>query len=69
MFEDYSDILTVEEACEALRVGYNTLYQLLKSGKLRGYRNGKVWRIPKSSLAKYISEMTADQGQARLPPS
>lgn len=56
MFEQYPDILTVEEACEALRVGYNAIYSLLSSGKLRGYKNGRVWRIPKASLQKYIME-------------
>ena len=54
MFENYDDILTVEEACEALKVGYNAIYGLLNTGKLRGYRNGRVWRIPKASLVEYI---------------
>lgn len=40
MFENYDDILTVEEACEALRIGYNSMYELLNTGKLKGYRNG-----------------------------
>ena len=31
MFDEYPDVLTVEEACEALRVGYNALYALLGS--------------------------------------
>ena len=48
MFESYDDILTVEEACEALKVGYNAMYALLNTGELRGYRNGRVWRIPKN---------------------
>ena len=38
MFESYDDILTVEEACEALKIGYNAIYELLNTGKLRGYR-------------------------------
>lgn len=56
MLEEYSDILTVEEACEALRVGYNAMYELLNSGKLKAYKNGRVWRIPKVSVQKYILE-------------
>ena len=51
MFESYDDILTVEEACEALKIG---MYELLNTGKLRGYRNGRVWRIPKAALVEYI---------------
>ena len=56
MFEQYPDILTVEEACEALRMGYNAVYELLNEGKLKAYKNGRVWRIPKESLDKYILE-------------
>ena len=54
MFENYDDILTVEEACEALKIGYNAIYELLNTGKLKGYRNGRVWRIPKMALVEYI---------------
>ena len=54
MLESYDDILTVEEACEALRVGKNALYELLQNKELKGYRNGRVWRIPKQSVVEFI---------------
>ena len=54
MLEEYADILTTEEACEVLRIGYNAIYELLNSGKLKGYRNGRVWRIPKAAIQEYI---------------
>ena len=54
MLENYDDILTAEEACEALRVGKNALYELLQNKELKGYRNGRVWRIPKQSVIEYI---------------
>ena len=54
MFEEYADILTAEEVCEALRIGYNALYELLNSGKLKGFRNGRVWRIPKQAVREYV---------------
>ena len=57
MFESYDDILNVEEACEALKIGFNAIYGLLNTGKLRGYRNGRVWRIPKAALVEFIREM------------
>ena len=46
MLDEYQDVLTVDEACEALRIGYNAMYELLNTGKLKAYRNGRVWRIP-----------------------
>lgn len=52
--EGVYDILTAEEACEALRIGYNAIYGLLNNGKLKGYRNGCVWRIPKIAIQEYI---------------
>ena len=49
MFDQNPDILTVEEVCEALRMGYNAVYDLLNEGKLKAYKNGRVWRIPRDS--------------------
>ena len=57
MFENYDDILNVEEACEALKIGFNAMYELLNTGKIKGYRNGRVWRIPKAALVEFIREM------------
>lgn len=54
MLESYDDLLTTEEACEALKVGKNALYDLLRSQKLKGYRNGRVWRIPRLAVEEYI---------------
>ena len=58
MLSEYPDILTTDEACEALRIGYNALYDLLQSGKLKAYRNGRLWRIPKKSVIEYILEQS-----------
>ena len=54
MFEEYADVLTVEETTEALRMGYNAVYKLLRNGELKGYRNGRVWMIPKLAIQEYI---------------
>ena len=56
MLEAYCDILSVEEVCEALKVGHNAIYELLNSGKLKAYKNGRVWKIPKESVRRYILE-------------
>ena len=54
MLEEYQEILTVDEACEFLRIGYNAIYELLSTGKLKAYRNRRVWRIPKKAVIEYI---------------
>ena len=56
MLESYDDILTPDEVCEVLKVGKNALYELLLSGRLHAYRNGRCWRIPKKAVIQYICE-------------
>ena len=54
MLEQYDDLLTVEEACEVLKMGKNALYSLLGIGTLKAFRNGRVWRIPKQAVIEFI---------------
>ena len=56
MFSEYDDLLTAEEACALLKVGHNAIYVLLNSGKLKGFRVGRVWKIPKAALEEYIRD-------------
>ena len=54
MFENFPDILTFEETRSALRIGKNTLLQLLWNGEIDGFKIGRCWKIPRSSLIKYV---------------
>lgn len=55
--ENYKEtLITVEELCEELMIGKNAAYQLLKSGKIKCFRIGRIWKIPRDSLEKYIQE-------------
>ena len=54
MFNDDYEILTIDEVMDYLNTGRNSVYKLLISGKLKGFRIGRVWKIPKKSLDKYI---------------
>lgn len=54
MLEAYDDLLTADEACEALKIGKNALYALLAEKKLKAYKNGRVWRIPRLAIEEYI---------------
>ncbi len=55
MFSQYSDIVRIEELCEMLRIGRNKAYQLLRSGRVSGFKDGRLWMIPKQSVINYIS--------------
>lgn len=54
--KDPTELLTCDEAVEYLRCGYNTLYNLLKSGKLHAYKEGRIWKIPMGGIEAYIRE-------------
>lgn len=56
MLNKYSDILIVEELCEVLRIGKNTAYKLLKSGEIKSIKIGKIYKIPKKSVRKYLEQ-------------
>ncbi len=56
MFEDYRDIMTVNEVCIALSVGKNTLYRLLKIGSIKHIKVGKKFLIPKVCLIDFINK-------------
>lgn len=54
MFQEYGDILSVEDVCTILFIGKNRVYELLNAGILRGFRLGRTWRIPKKNLEAFI---------------
>lgn len=47
-------ILTAAEAMDILGVGKNTMYRLLNTGKIKGVRIGRSWRINLSDLQNFI---------------
>ncbi len=63
MFSEYSDMVTIDELCEMLRIGRNKAYQLLRSGKVGGFKDGRLWMIPKQAIIDYILNfMTKNSG-------
>ena len=39
-----------------LGIGENTLYKILRSGELGAFRIGRIWKIPRKELDKYIDK-------------
>ena len=62
MFNQYQDIMSVFDVAEALCIGKNRVYELLEQNQLKGFRIGRVWKIPRSCLEEYILAQT---GSAR----
>ena len=56
MFNNDYDVLTAYEAMDYLGIGENTLYRLLNSGELGAFRIGRIWKVPRKELDKYIDK-------------
>ena len=56
MFNNDYDVLTAYEAMHYLGIRENTLYKHLKSGELGAFRIGRIWKIPRKELDKYIDK-------------
>lgn len=55
-------LLTPLEAAQYLRVDRRTVYYLLQSGKLRGSKVGRIWRVKEEDVESYLREF-ANQGK------
>lgn len=53
-------LMTLEELCDALMIGKNAAYRLLIEGKIKAFRIGRIWKIPRSSLMEYLRSKVTD---------
>lgn len=53
-FNNYPDIVTPEDIQKMLRLGRNSVYNLLKQGKIKSLRVGKKYLIPKTSVINFL---------------
>lgn len=54
MFDEYEELITVEELQQLLGIGKNTAYTLLKERKIKCFRIGRMWKIPKKAVEEFI---------------
>ena len=54
MLERTPDILTFKECQELLKVGKNTLLELLHNHDIEAFKIGSRWKIPKAAVLEYI---------------
>ena len=54
MFKNYPDVVNVSQFQKMLGIGKSTAYNLLKNKDVQSIRIGRVHRIPKSNIIKYL---------------
>ena len=51
-----SKLLTPVDASKVLKVGYRTVLYLINTGVIQAIKIGRQYRIPESSLERYIQD-------------
>lgn len=54
MFENYDDIMDIDEIAEALHIGRNSVYDLLRGEQIKSMKNGRNWIVPKFCVEEYV---------------
>lgn len=54
MFDEYNDMLSVDDLMEILGIGKNAAYDLLRNSELKCFRLKGRWKIPKESVIEYV---------------
>lgn len=51
-----SDIMTMKEVADYLKINDKTAYKLTAEGKIPGFKVGGAWRFKKSEIDSWIAE-------------
>lgn len=51
-----SELLNIKQVKEKLRLSERTVFRLIKTGELKGFKAGREWRFEESDIDAYIKE-------------
>lgn len=63
LFEEYPDVMSVQQVRSALKIGRPAVYQLLEKNDIRCFKIGNAYKIPKTSLIEFV-QRNAEGGNA-----
>ncbi len=55
MKDQASDIMTIEEVADFLRIPVSSVYKLAQEGKIPAQKVGRHWRFHRPTLTKWIA--------------
>ena len=58
------DVLTAEEVAEWLRLSRRTVVRLLETGRLRGTKAGRQWRIERRAVEAFLRGKPRETGES-----
>ena len=53
-----TDIMTIKEVAEYLKLTEKTAYRLVAEGKIPGFKVGGSWRFKRSEMERWIDEQS-----------
>lgn len=56
IFKDEPDVLTVPDVVRLLRIGKNSVYRLIKEGRIESIKQGRKIIVPKVCLIEYLAD-------------
>ena len=57
MEDQYSDIMTLPEVAEYLKISEVTTYKMMQNGKLPAVKIGRSWRVKRDDLKQFIETL------------
>ena len=54
MYNNIPEIMTFKECCQLLKVGKNTMLDLIHNGEISAFKIGSRWKIRKEDLVEFI---------------
>lgn len=54
MFENYPDVVSIDDLMEMLRIGKNTAYKLVNEKRIKSIRIAGKYKIPKCCVIEFL---------------
>lgn len=54
------DILNLDETAEYLRVSNQTVYNMIRDGRIKAYKIGREWRFLRADIMAYLDSASSD---------
>lgn len=56
-----NDILNLNETADYLRVSKQTVYNMIKDGRIKAYKVGREWKILRSDVVAYLESVSSNR--------
>ena len=67
LFQDFPDLLSINDLRDALGIGRTTAYRLIKSEEIQYMRIGKTIKIPKCFLIDFVQKSCYNEPRSDIP--